>query len=64
MCHFGGKVKHKDFIPESIVPNVVESFFAVKKHSHYIFSPVKTSHNGLGKPEEMISVDLACLKLN
>ena len=54
MCHFGGKVKHENFIPESIVPNIVESFFDIKKRSHYRFSPVKTFHNRLGKPEEMI----------
>ena len=42
------------FIPESIVPNIVESFFDVKKHDHYMLSPVKTFYNGLGKPEEMI----------
>ena len=40
MCHFGGEVKHKNFIPESIVPNIIESFFDVKKRSHYVFSSV------------------------
>ena len=54
MCHFGGKVKHEDFILESIEPKFVESFFDVKKRSHDMFSHVKTFHNGLGKPEEMI----------
>ena len=53
-CHFGGKVKQEGFIPESIVSNMVESFFYVKKSSHYMFSPLETFHNGLGKPEEMI----------
>ena len=48
-------MKHEDFIPESIVSNIVKSFFDVKKHSYYMFSPVKTFHNGLGKPEEMSS---------
>ena len=36
------------------MPNIVESVFDVKKSSHYMFSPAKTFHNGLGKPEEMI----------
>ena len=48
------KVKHENIIPESIVPNIVESFFYVKKSSQYMFSPVETFHNGLGKPEEII----------
>ena len=38
-CHFSGKVKHENFIPESIVPNIVESFFDVNKGSHYTFPP-------------------------
>ena len=54
MCYFGGKVKHENFLPESIVPNIVESFFYVKKSSHYMFSPVKTLYNRLGKPKDMI----------
>ena len=54
MYHFGGKVKHENLIPESSVPDIVKSFFDVKKRSHYMFSPVKTFHNGLGKPEGMI----------
>ena len=53
-CHFGGEVKHKNFMPESIVPNIVKSFFYVKKRSHYMFPSVEAFHNGLGKPEEMI----------
>ena len=36
------------------MPSIVESFFDVKKRSHYMFSPVKTLPNRLGKPEEMI----------
>ena len=54
MSFLGGKVKHENFIPEPIVPNIVKSFFDVKKCSHYMFPPGKTFHNGLGKPEEMI----------
>ena len=54
MYHFSGKVKHENFIPESIVPKIVESFLYVKKSSHYMFSPFENFHNGLGKPEEMI----------
>ena len=51
--YFGGKVKYEDFIPECIVPNIVESFLDLKKCSHCMFPPVKTFHKGLGKPEEM-----------
>ena len=51
---FWRKVKHEDFIPESIVSNIIESFSDVKNRSHYMFSSVKTFRNGLGKPEEMI----------
>ena len=36
------------------MPNIVETFFDVKKLSHYMFSPAKTFYNGQGKPEEMI----------
>ena len=52
--HFGGKVKHENCIPESIMPNIVGSFFYIKKSSHCMFFPVETFHNGLGKPEETI----------
>ena len=31
-----------------IVPNVVKSFFDVKKSSYYMFSFVKALHDGLG----------------
>ena len=54
MRHFGGKVKHKNFIPESIVPKIVRIFIYAKKSSHYMFYPVETFHKGLGNPEEMI----------
>ena len=36
------------------LPNIVKSFFYVKKSSHYMFSSVKDFHTGLGKPEEII----------
>ena len=42
-CHFGGRVRHKNSMPESIVPNIIKSFFDVKKHSYYVFSSVKLS---------------------
>ena len=54
MCHFSGKVKHENLIPESIVSNIVKSFFYVKKSSHYMFSPLETLNNELGKPEVLI----------
>ena len=42
-CHFSGKVKHENFISESIVPNIVESFSDVKECSHYMFFLLKLS---------------------
>ena len=51
---FDGDIKHKNFIAESIVPNIIKSFFYVKKSSHYMLSSVEAVHNGLGKPKEMI----------
>ena len=36
------------FIPESIVPNIVKSFFNVKKSSCCMFSPIEAFHDGLG----------------
>ena len=33
--HFGGEVEHENFVPESIVSNIVKSFYYVKKSSHY-----------------------------
>ena len=33
---------------ESTVPNIVKSFFDVKKSSYYMFSSVKAFHDGLG----------------
>ena len=51
-------LKVNKIIPESIVANIIKSFFYVKKSSHYMFSSVEARveafHNGLGKPEEMI----------
>ena len=47
-CHFGGKVQLKYFILESIVSNIIKSFFDVKKSSCYMFSSVKAFHDGLG----------------
>ena len=54
MCHFSGEVKHKNFIPESIVPNIIKSFYDIKKCSHYMFPSVEAFHNELGEPKEMI----------
>ena len=42
------------------MPNIVKSFFYVKKSSHHMFSSVKAFHNGLGKPEEMIIRGKVC----
>ena len=50
-CHFGGKVEHENFIPESIEPNIVKSFFYVKKSSHYMFSSVKAFQSRLREPK-------------
>ena len=35
------------------MPNIVESFFDVKKSSNYMFSPVESFNSRLGKPEEI-----------
>ena len=53
-CHFNGKVKHENFIPGSIVSDIVESFSHIKKSNHYMFSSAETFHNGLRKSEEII----------
>ena len=44
------KVEHEDFIPESIVPNILKSFFYVKKGSHYVFICGEAFHNRLQEP--------------
>ena len=53
MCHFGREVEHKYFIPESVKPNIVKSFFYVKKSSgsHHVLSLVEAFHNRLGEPK-------------
>ena len=36
------------------MPNVIKSFFDVKKSSYYMFSSVKAFHNGLGQSKEVV----------
>ena len=36
------------------MPNIVKSFFDVKKGSYYMFSSVEAFHNGLGQSKEVV----------
>ena len=36
------------------MPNIVKSFFDVKKGGYYMFSSVKAFHDGLGQSEEVV----------
>ena len=49
-----GRSSLEYFIPESIVPNIVKSFFDVKKSSYYMISSVKASHDGLEQSKVVV----------
>ena len=36
------------------MPNIVKSFFNVKKSSYYMFSSVEAFHDGLGQPKKVV----------
>ena len=52
----------KNFIPESIVPNIIECFFDVKKGGYYMFALLKLSIMDWDSLKRWSSVDLALLK--
>ena len=41
------RVKLVNFVPESIVPNIVECFFDIQEGYYYMFPPIEAFHNGL-----------------
>ena len=43
-----------NFIPESIVPNIVEGFFDILEGRYYMFAPIEAFHDGLRETERMV----------
>ena len=48
------QIKQINFVPESIVPNIVECFLDIKEGRYYMFTPTETFHNCLRETEKVI----------
>ena len=49
----GGQIKPINFIPESIVTNIVECFLDIYEGRYYMFSPIEVFHDGLRETKKM-----------
>ena len=58
----GGQSKLENFVPESIVPNIVECFFDIQESRYYMFALIEVFRDGLEETEKWSFVDLDFLK--
>ena len=43
-----------NFVPESIVPNIVEGFLDIWEGHYYVFASIEAFHDGLREAKKMI----------